>query len=86
MGKDTNNFEAFLKELAKQKRTLCNYEAFKIRINLSPETYSFLTKAENFKDFIGALASIAAGGSAGTFVWWTSASAFTKSPPESSLL
>jgi len=72
------SFEEFLNELSKERRFLCNYDLFKIKLRMSSETYSYLTKAENLKDFVGALASGIAGGAIGAWTWWSSTSFFTQ--------
>lgn len=72
------NFEAFLDEFSKQKQILCSPELFKLKLEMSADTYEYLTKAESLKDFLGALASMATGGGIGAWTWWSSASILTK--------
>ncbi len=72
------SFEEFLDEFSKQKQVLCSPELFKLKLEMSADTYEYLTKAESLKDFLGALASLATGGGVGAWTWWSSASIFTK--------
>jgi hypothetical protein len=71
-------FENFLQELSEQEKILCNDLAFKVRLKISPDTYEYLKKAENLKDFAEALVIATGGGGIATIAWLSSAPLLTK--------
>ena len=71
-------FVAFLRELSDKDSILCNDLVFKTKLGISSDTYDYLKKAENLKDFAETLLGAIAGGGGAVVWWWSSAPVLTK--------